>query len=109
MNFEIGKTINAVIGDATVCTLHYTPEFVEYDEHVDGLYDDLETFETGILNGLENLVREEKIKDDIVATAYIDDEDSYLYVNTTDTIYMLSVLPIGIEEKYRVGLVAKVY
>lgn len=109
MNFEIAKTVNAVIGDAVVCSLNYTPEFVEYDEMVDGNFPNLETFEDGILEGLENYVRENKVRGDIVATAFIADEDSYLYIDNDDTIYMLAVLPIGVGEKYRVAIVKEVY
>jgi len=108
MNFEIEQTIEEVLRNGVKCTLNYTPDFVEYVNAVDGEYSDLEPFDEAILASLENLIYEYDISKEITATAFISDDDSYVYVKEMDVPYMLAVLPVGNNAKYRACLVASV-
>lgn len=109
MNFEIGKTIDATLWNGVNCKLNYTPEFIEYDEWVEGQFYDLEDFETGILTSLDAIAKKDNLTGDIVATAFISEDDSYLHLDVNDMVYMLSVLPVGTNDKYRLAAIAEIY
>ena len=109
MNFEIVTTIEEVIGNNIQCKLNYTQDFVDYDEWVDGRYEDVEPLKDGLIESLENLIKEYKDITSIEATAFISDDDSYVYVDVTDTNYMFAMLPVGNNKKYRACFVNTVY
>src|SRR5574343_1276167 len=101
MKFEVIKTAEETIGKNINCKLNYTHNFAVYDEYAADMYQNLEPFESSIFDSLENLVKENNINEDIEATAFIDDDDAYIYVDCMDRIYLLSVIPNGSNEKYK--------
>ena len=109
MTFEVAKTVKATLNDTVYCKLNYTHNFVVYDEYSSDMYQCLEKFEGGLLDSLENLVKENNIVEPIEATAFIDDDDAYIYVDAMDLIYPLAIIPVGNNEKYKLCIINSIY
>ena len=110
MTFEVARTVTEYLWNGVKCNLHYTPEFVDYTEEIDGTMDELDTYENGIFDSMENFVRENDIVGgEINVTAFISEENTYVYIDTVDQVYILAVLPMGNGYKYRACIVNTAY
>lgn len=113
MNFEVSKTLTEELFGGILCNLHYTQEFEDYCNEIDFESMDVQSFDDSIFDSMEVFIKEMRMKvkigPEINVTAFLSEENSYVYIDATDSSYILAVLPVGNNYKYKACIVEKVY